>query len=137
MTAFDAPAKASPGALNVYANVTGVQHLLTSILPIVMQEAVAGQTFDADVHISKWDYTLDVSNITVAKVTGPSIKVFDQTPEDFHIFHFDMGGIDASLDVQCTFKALHLIPITVVGVDIKNFVLDGRLQFDAEDPVHW
>ena len=77
MPAIEAPSKASPGALNVYANVTGVQHLLTSILPIVMQEAVAGQTFDADLHISKWDYTLDVSNVTVAKIAGPSIRVFE------------------------------------------------------------
>ena len=51
--------------------------------------------------------------------------------------HFEAGGIDASFDIQCTFKALHIIPITAVGVDIKNLVFDGKLQFDAEDPVHW
>lgn len=69
---------------------------------------------------------------------GPTIKVFQQKPDDEHL-HIVLGGINATLDLDMKFSALHIIPITASQVNLTNLTLEGTINFSSidDDMVHW
>ena len=94
-----------------------MQHVIDSLAPILLQETIYGQTFVTNISVSQWDYSLQVDNITVSKLAGPTIKVFQQNPDDDHL-HIAIGGLNATLDLACKFTALHIVPITATQVTL-------------------
>jgi hypothetical protein len=118
--------------------VTGLQHVIDSLAPIAVQEALFNQTFITNVSISQLSYTLEIDNVTISKVAGPTIKVVQQAPDDQHL-HIEIGGLNATVDLACKFKALHLLPLTATSVEVTNLTLGGTVNFTSidDDKVHW
>ena len=105
----------TPGALNLYSNLTSFQHMFELFLPIIIEDYIYKHAFETNIHVNKWDYSLSIDNATFSHISSPSPKmVFEQLP-DFNqtYLHVTVGDIDAELALGCKFKMLHLIPAHV------------------------
>lgn len=126
-----------PGAMSLYLNVTGMNNLLQTAVPIFAYYALNDQTYDLNIVEKSLLYTFTFESIHFNEATAATEKKFEYIPGTDKI-HCHIGGFNLSAEVNAEFKALKIIPFKQSGIDIKNMGIDFTLQqTPGKDMTHW
>ena len=125
------------GALSMYVNTTSVNNMMQIFVPILSYYILQNQTFVTNVTESSLFYKLTLDSIHVESVKGFTEKSFVMIPGTDKV-RCVLSGIDATVDLDGSFSALHFIPMDATQVSLTNMTIDFTLeQVNAGDKVHW
>ena len=108
-----------PGALSMSLNTTSINNMLQTFIPILSYYMLNNKTIELDIHESSLLYTFDLKEIHLDTVEGFTTKDFKEI-EGTDKIQVHLGGIDVSMDITGSLKALHFIPFDASHVDIKG-----------------
>jgi hypothetical protein len=95
----------------------------------------SGKTYNLDIHESGYTYSLDLKDVTVAKITGPNVRKFEQI--DDKTMKITLSELDLNLSVDAELTALKFIPFVASAVDLKNVAIEFTVESTSDDQVHW
>jgi len=99
-----------PGALSVSLNTTSINNIMQTFVPILSYYMLNNKTINTDIHESNILYKFDLDSVHIVEVTGYTTKLFEQIPGTSKV-HVQLGGINTTVDVNGSLKALHFIPL--------------------------
>jgi len=94
------------------------------------------KTFDLNLHDSSFLYVLDIKSIHIDTITGFKDIKFEYV-EGTDKLHVHMDQIDATIEIDGTFKGLHFIPMDATKVAFTGASIDFTVESTAPDKVHW
>ena len=128
--------KPRPGAISMYLNITSVNNIMQTFVPLIAYFSLNNQTFSPDITESSYLYKFNMEKLTVKSASGFTEKKFEYIPGTDKI-HARLGGINLQTLVDATFEALHFIPFESSAVNVTDLSLDFVLESKSDDGVHW
>ena len=125
------------GALSMYVNTTSVNNMMQIFVPILSYYMLNNQTFVTNITESSILYKLTLDSVHVQTVDGFTEKSLTMIPGTDKV-RLVLSGINATVDLNGSFSALHFIPMDATQVTLTNMTIDFTLeQVNAGDKVHW
>ena len=127
---------ATAGSIGMVLNATSVNHVVSSLIPIISYYALNNQTYQLNLTESSYLYKFTFNTLHINTVNGFTTKIFEEIPGTDKI-HVKLGGINASMNIDAELDALYFIPFKSSQVNLTNITIDFVVEVQSADKVHW
>ena len=126
----------TPGSIGMVLNTTSVNHVVSSLIPIISYYVLNNQTYQLNLTKSGYLYKFTFDTLHINTVNGFTTKIFEEIPGTDQI-HVKLGGINASVNIDAELDALYFIPFKSSQVNLTNITIDFVVEVQSADKVHW
>ena len=113
----------TPGSIGMVLNTTSVNHVVSSLIPIISYFVLNNQTYQLNLTEKGTLYKFTFNTLHINTVNGFTTKIFEEIPGTDKI-HVKLGGINASMNIDAELDALYFIPFKSSQVNLTNITID-------------